>query len=63
MKAENVKENAIVIDVGTNLDDNLPDKIYGDVDFESVKDKVSAITPVLGGVWTNDSCLFIKKSN
>ncbi|WP_322875812.1 bifunctional 5,10-methylenetetrahydrofolate dehydrogenase/5,10-methenyltetrahydrofolate cyclohydrolase [Mycoplasmopsis felis] len=50
VKAENVKENAIVIDVGTNLDDNLPDKIYGDVDFESVKDKVSAITPVLGGV-------------
>lgn len=50
IKAENVKEGAIVIDVGTNLDDKVTDEICGDVDFESVKDKVSAITPVPGGV-------------
>ncbi|WP_025755492.1 bifunctional 5,10-methylenetetrahydrofolate dehydrogenase/5,10-methenyltetrahydrofolate cyclohydrolase [Mycoplasmopsis cricetuli] len=50
IKAENVKKDAIIIDVGTNLDANISDEIYGDVDFESVKDKVSAITPVPGGV-------------
>lgn len=50
VKAANVKDGAIVIDVGTNLDDHLPDVISGDVDFESVKDKVAAITPVPGGV-------------
>lgn len=42
-----VKENAIVIDVGINRIDN---KLYGDVDFEDVKEKVSYITPVPGGV-------------
>ncbi|UUD35885.1 bifunctional 5,10-methylenetetrahydrofolate dehydrogenase/5,10-methenyltetrahydrofolate cyclohydrolase [Mycoplasmopsis citelli] len=50
VKANNVKEGSIVIDVGTNLDAQIPDEIYGDVDFESVKEKVSAITPVPGGV-------------
>lgn len=43
-----IKEGSIIIDVGINrLDDG---KLYGDVDFESVKDKVSYITPVPGGV-------------
>ena len=43
-----VKENAVVIDVGINrMDDG---KICGDVDFENVKEKVSYITPVPGGV-------------
>ncbi|MGZ9755527.1 bifunctional 5,10-methylenetetrahydrofolate dehydrogenase/5,10-methenyltetrahydrofolate cyclohydrolase [Mycoplasma sp. 246B] len=50
VKAMNVKEGAIVIDVGTNLDSQLSETLAGDVDFESVKDKVSAITPVPGGV-------------
>lgn len=50
IKAENIKEGAIVIDIGINLDDKLTEKLHGDVDFESVKDKVSAITPVPGGV-------------
>lgn len=43
-----VKENAVVIDVGINRDEN--GKLCGDVDFENVKDKVSLITPVPGGV-------------
>jgi methylenetetrahydrofolate dehydrogenase (NADP+)/methenyltetrahydrofolate cyclohydrolase len=43
-----VKEGAVVIDVGINRDEN--GKICGDVDFENVKDKVSYITPVPGGV-------------
>jgi methylenetetrahydrofolate dehydrogenase (NADP+)/methenyltetrahydrofolate cyclohydrolase len=46
--ADMVKENAIVVDVGINRDEN--GKICGDVDFENVKDKVSYITPVPGGV-------------
>ncbi|TDV24150.1 methylenetetrahydrofolate dehydrogenase (NADP+)/methenyltetrahydrofolate cyclohydrolase [Mycoplasmopsis mustelae] len=50
VKAHNLKEGAIVIDVGTNLDNKLTETLAGDVDFESVKDKVSAITPVPGGV-------------
>ena len=43
-----IKENAVVIDVGINRLDN--GKITGDVDFENVKEKVSYITPVPGGV-------------
>ncbi|MBE5744571.1 MAG: bifunctional methylenetetrahydrofolate dehydrogenase/methenyltetrahydrofolate cyclohydrolase FolD [Clostridiales bacterium] len=46
--ADMVKEGAIVIDIGINRDEN--GKICGDVDFENVKDKVSKITPVPGGV-------------
>lgn len=54
VKADYVKEGAVVIDVGIN---RIPDasrprgyRIVGDVDFEAVKDKCSAITPVPGGV-------------
>ncbi|MFH1705571.1 MAG: bifunctional 5,10-methylenetetrahydrofolate dehydrogenase/5,10-methenyltetrahydrofolate cyclohydrolase [Patescibacteria group bacterium] len=42
-----VKPGAIVIDVGIT---RVNDRLLGDVDFESVKDKVQAITPVPGGV-------------
>ncbi|MBP5599089.1 MAG: bifunctional methylenetetrahydrofolate dehydrogenase/methenyltetrahydrofolate cyclohydrolase FolD [Lachnospiraceae bacterium] len=45
---EYVKDGAVVIDVGIHRDEN--NKMCGDVDFESVKDKVSKITPVPGGV-------------
>lgn len=45
--ADMVKDGAIVVDVGINRIDG---KIYGDVDYESVKDKCSLITPVPGGV-------------
>lgn len=54
VKAEFIKEGAIVIDVGIN---HLPDetkksgyRIVGDVDFESVKEKAKFLTPVPGGV-------------
>ncbi|MBR6742563.1 MAG: bifunctional methylenetetrahydrofolate dehydrogenase/methenyltetrahydrofolate cyclohydrolase FolD, partial [Clostridia bacterium] len=46
--ADMVKQGAVVIDVGMNRDEN--GKLCGDVDFEAVKDKVSHITPVPGGV-------------
>ena len=48
IKACDVKEGAIVIDVGMNRDEN--GKLCGDVDFEQVKEKAEAITPVPGGV-------------
>lgn len=44
---EYVKENAIVIDVGIN---RTNDSLCGDVDFDSVKEKTSFITPVPGGI-------------
>ena len=47
VKGDWVKKNSIVIDVGIN---KVGDKIVGDVDFDSVKNKVKAITPVPGGV-------------
>lgn len=43
-----VKEDAVVIDVGINRDEN--GKLCGDVDFEECVNKVSYITPVPGGV-------------
>lgn len=43
-----VKDGAVIIDVGINRDEN--NKLCGDVDYEAVIDKVSAITPVPGGV-------------
>jgi methylenetetrahydrofolate dehydrogenase (NADP+)/methenyltetrahydrofolate cyclohydrolase len=42
-----VKEGVTVIDVGMN---RTPDGLKGDVEFESVKEKARAITPVPGGV-------------
>ncbi|WP_195421317.1 bifunctional methylenetetrahydrofolate dehydrogenase/methenyltetrahydrofolate cyclohydrolase FolD [Faecalicatena contorta] len=48
INSEYVKEGAVVIDVGMHRDEN--NKLCGDVDFTDVADKVSAITPVPGGV-------------
>ena len=48
IKAEMVKENVVVIDVGINR--LKTGKIVGDVDFEEVSQKASYITPVPGGV-------------
>ncbi len=44
---ENVKEGAVVIDVGIS---RVEGKVYGDVDFTGVSKKASYITPVPGGV-------------
>ena len=48
VKADMVKEGAVVIDVGINR--NEEGKLKGDVDFENVSKKASYITPVPGGV-------------
>jgi methylenetetrahydrofolate dehydrogenase (NADP+)/methenyltetrahydrofolate cyclohydrolase len=59
IKADMVKEGVVVIDVGVNRVGWKPSKkdpskqvadLRGDVDFETVKEKASAITPVPGGV-------------
>jgi len=47
VKNDWVKKDSIIIDVGIN---KVGNKIVGDVDFDQVKDKVRAITPVPGGV-------------
>lgn len=47
VKANMVKEGAVVIDVGINRTEN---GLVGDVDFDEVKDIVSQISPVPGGV-------------
>ena len=64
--ADMVKEGAVVIDVGTN---HIPDptskkgtRLVGDVDFENVKEKVSAITPVPGGVGPMTICMLMSNT-
>ncbi len=58
--ADMVKEGACVIDVGINrLDDG---KICGDVDYDAVFDKVSAITPVPGGVGPMTITMLLKNT-
>lgn len=61
--ADDVKEGAVVIDVGTNRveDPTSPkgSRLVGDVDFESVKEKASAITPVPGGVGPMTICMLM----
>jgi methylenetetrahydrofolate dehydrogenase (NADP+)/methenyltetrahydrofolate cyclohydrolase len=54
VKADMVRDGAVVIDVGINrIDDRKADKGYrlvGDVDFDAVQPKAKLITPVPGGV-------------
>ncbi|HEY2125470.1 MAG TPA: tetrahydrofolate dehydrogenase/cyclohydrolase catalytic domain-containing protein [Chthoniobacterales bacterium] len=54
VRAEHVREGAVVIDVGINRVDDASQKrgyrLVGDVDFEGVAGKAAAITPVPGGV-------------
>ena len=61
-----VKEGAVVIDVGTNrIDDPASEKgsrLVGDVDFDNVKEKASAITPVPGGVGPMTICMLMSNA-
>lgn len=61
--ADMVRDGAVVIDVGTNrVDDPTHPKgsrLVGDVDFDAVQDKVSAITPVPGGVGPMTICMLM----
>lgn len=64
--AEMIKEGAVVVDVGINrMDDPTSKKGYkivGDVDFEAVKSKCSAITPVPGGVGPMTIAMLLKNT-
>lgn len=60
VKADMVKDGAVVIDVGMNRDEN--GKLCGDVDFEDVKDKCSFVTPVPGGVGPMTIAMLMKNT-
>ena len=60
IKREMVKEGAVVIDVGITRGED--GKLSGDVDFESVKDAVSFITPVPGGVGPMTICSLMQNT-
>ena len=66
VKKEMVKDGVVVIDVGiTRVIDENSEKGYvikGDVDFESVKDKASYITPVPGGVGPMTIAMLLKNT-
>lgn len=55
--ADMVKEGAVIIDVGINRTEG---KTVGDVDFEAVSEKASAITPVPGGVGSVTTTMVIE---
>ena len=59
IKASDVKEDVVVIDVGINRVDG---KLCGDVDFEEVSKKASFITPVPGGVGPMTIAMLIKNT-
>ena len=66
LKAEMIKEGAVIIDVGiTRVADPSSKKgfrIVGDVDFENVKEKASYITPVPGGVGPMTIAMLMKNT-
>ncbi|MDO6517652.1 bifunctional methylenetetrahydrofolate dehydrogenase/methenyltetrahydrofolate cyclohydrolase FolD [Zobellia uliginosa] len=66
LKADMVKEGAVIIDVGiTRVADETKEKGYyitGDVDFESVSPKASFITPVPGGVGPMTIAMLLKNT-
>lgn len=58
-----MKEGAVVIDVGTNRVEDPTrtsgSRLTGDVDFDAVSEKASAITPVPGGVGPMTICMLM----
>lgn len=60
VKADMVKEGAVVLDVGINRDEN--GKLCGDVDFDEVEPKASYITPVPGGVGPMTIAMLMKNT-
>lgn len=59
VKADMVREGAVVIDVGTN---RLDGKLVGDVAFAEVSEKAAAITPVPGGVGPMTIAMLLKNT-
>ena len=59
IKEQHIKEGTIVIDVGVNIDND--GKMYGDVDFDNVREKARFITPVPGGVGSITTSILAKR--
>lgn len=59
IRKDMVKEGAVIIDVGTNEVDG---KLTGDVAYDEVMEKVSAITPVPGGVGPVTNVMLMKNT-
>ena len=59
LNSNHFNKNCVVIDVGIHREGN---KIKGDVDFEDVKNKVKAISPVPGGVGVMTVCCLLKNT-
>ena len=65
LKGEMIKKGSILVDVGINRIDTDKEKGYyivGDADWNSVIDKVSAITPVPGGVGPMTICMLVENT-
>ena len=60
VKADMIKEGAVVIDVGINRDED--GRLCGDVDYEGCFDKAAAITPVPGGVGPMTVTMLLKNT-
>ncbi len=60
IRGDMVRDGAVVIDVGMNRDEN--GKLCGDVDFDTVEPKASAITPVPGGVGPMTIAMLLKNT-
>ncbi len=61
IKADMVREGAVVIDVGVNRDPETG-KLCGDVDYAAVEPKASVITPVPGGVGPMTICCLMQNT-
>lgn len=61
VKADMVKEGAVVIDVGVNRDPETGE-LCGDVDFAAIEPKASVITPVPGGVGPMTICCLMENT-
>ena len=59
LTADMVSEKAVIIDVGIN---RTPEGLCGDADFDALKDKVAAITPVPGGVGPMTIAMLLKNT-
>jgi methylenetetrahydrofolate dehydrogenase (NADP+)/methenyltetrahydrofolate cyclohydrolase len=58
--ADMVKNGAVVVDIGINRAED--GKLYGDVDFENIKEKAAYITPVPGGVGPMTIAMLLKNT-
>lgn len=59
IKSNMIKEGAVAIDIGVNRENG---KLCGDMDFEDIKNKVSAITPVPGGIGPMTIAMLLKNT-